>query len=160
MIEAGSGLLETAALVPDLATGSDYAVRVSEAKNKLKDDLGIDPTGAAGEITEALVQFVVPGLGAAGLIGKAAKLRNFSKASKTASQVVGAGVTDAIVASDGTTTIGDFFEGGPTMSSENIGETGREEAARRIGNKFKIGLEAAGATAAVGSRIGNSRTGW
>ena len=150
VIEAGSGLLETAALVPDLATGSDYAVRVSEAKNKLKDDLGIDPTGAAGEITEALVQFVVPGLGAAGLIGKAAKLRNFSKASKTASQVVGAGVTDAIVASDGTTTIGDFFEGGPTMSSENVGETGREEAARRIGNKFKIGLEAAGATAAAG----------
>ena len=150
VIEAGSGLLETAALIPDLVTGSDYAVRISEAKNKLKDDLGIDPTGAAGEITEALVQFVIPGLGAAGLIGKAAKLRNFSKASKTASQVVGAGVTDALVASDGTTTIGDFFEGGPTMSSENIGETGREEAARRIGNKFKIGLEAAGATAAAG----------
>jgi len=150
VIEAGSGLLESAALIPDLAAGTDYAVRISKAKNELKNDLGIDPTGAAGEITEALVQFVVPGLGAAGLIGKAAKLRNFSKASKTASQVVGAGVTDALVASDGTTTIGDFFEGGPTMSSENIGETGREEAARRIGNKLKLGLEAAGATAAAG----------
>lgn len=150
VIEAGSGLLESAALVSDLAAGTDYAVRISKAKNELKDDLGIDPTGAAGEITEALVQFVIPGLGAAGLIGKAAKLRNFSKASKTASQVVGAGVTDALVASDGTTTIGDFFEGGPTMSSENIGETGREEAARRIGNKLKLGLEAAGATAAAG----------
>lgn len=149
VMELGSGIAETAALVPDLAFGTDYASQISQAKNDLKKQLGIDPTGAAGEITEALVQFVIPGLGAAGLVGKAAKLRGLSTAATRASQVTAAGVTDAVVASDGTTTIGDFFGGGPTMTSENVGETGREEAARRIANKFKIGLEAAGATAAL-----------
>ena len=35
------------------------------------------------------------------------------------------------------------------MTSKDVGLSGRAEAERRIANKFKVGLEAAGATAAI-----------
>ena len=54
-----------------------------------------------------------------------------------AKQVAAAGVADALVATDGITTIGDFFEGGPTQTNQEIGLKGRQEAARRITNKLK-----------------------
>jgi len=149
VIEMGSGIAETAALVPDYFAETDYARQISEAKQDLKDSLGIDPAGPAGQITEAIVQFAIPGLGAAGAIGKISKLRNLGKAATRSAQIGGAGLADAVVASDGTTTIGDFFGGGPTMTSKDVGLSGRAEAERRIANKFKVGLEAAGATAAI-----------
>ena len=55
-------------------------------------------------------------------------------------------MTDAVVTTEGTTTIGDFFEGGPTQTTDLIGLEGREAALARMGNKLKFGLEAAGAT--------------
>ena len=149
VIEMGSGIAETVALVPDYFGGTEYARQISQARQDLKDTLGINPTSTAGKITEALVQFAIPGLGAAGAIGKVSKLRNLGKTTTRAAQIGGAGVADAIVASDGTTTVGDFFEGGPTMTSKDIGLSGKAEAERRIANKFKVGLEAAGATAAI-----------
>ncbi len=149
VIEAGSGLLELGALVPDLVTGSDYSRRISQSKDELKEYLGVDPTGTAGELTEVITQFVIPGLGAAGLASKAARAYNFSKNANRASQVVAAGVVDGMVASDGTTTIGDFFGGGPTMTSQDIGQGGHENAKRQLGNRLKFVAEAAGATAAV-----------
>ena len=45
-----------------------------------------------------------------------------------AQQVAAAGLADAVVATDGITTIGDFFEGGPTQTNQEIGLSGREEA--------------------------------
>jgi hypothetical protein len=68
------------------------------------------------------------------------------KLSLGAQQVAAAGLADAVVATDGTTTIADFFEGGPTQTDKEVGLSGREEAARRLLNKFKIGVEGAGAT--------------
>ena len=59
-----------------------------------------------------------------------------------AQQVGAATLADAIVASDGTMTIGDFVEGGPTLTDRNIGLTGSEEALRLLENKLKIGAEA------------------
>ena len=110
VIEMGSGIAETVALVPDYFGGTEYARQISQARQDLKDTLGINPTSTAGKITEALVQFAIPGLGAAGAIGKVSKLRNLGKTTTRAAQIGGAGVADAIVASDGTTTVGDFLK--------------------------------------------------
>ena len=65
------------------------------------------------------------------------------------SQAGAAGITDAVVTTEGTTTIGDFFEGGPTQTTDLIGLEGREAALARMSNKLKFGLEAAGATALI-----------
>ena len=148
-IEAGSGILQTGALVADLIYGTDYSSEISDATKDLKRDLGIDPAGITGELTQAITQFAVPGLGVAGIIGKAAKARNLGRAFTTTSQVAGAGAADALVASDGATTIGDFFGGGPTMTSKNTGLSGREEAGRQGLNKLKFAAEAAGVTATL-----------
>lgn len=120
LIEAGAGLAELAALVPDAINDTNYSRRVTEAKNQLKDDLGIDPRGLTGEITQALVQFAVPGIGAVGAASKLAKLRNLSKTTTALTGIGAAGVVDGMVASDGTTTIGDFVGRGPTMTSKDI----------------------------------------
>ena len=112
VIEMGSGIAETAALVPDYFAETDYARQISEAKQDLKDSLGIDPAGPAGQITEAIVQGAIPGLGAAGAIGKISKLRNLGKAATRSAQIGGAGLADAVVASDEHYN-GDFFGGGP-----------------------------------------------
>ena len=137
-IEAGSGILQTGALVADLIYGTDYSSGISDATKDLKRDLGIDPAGITGELTQAITQFAVPGLGVAGIIGKAAKARNLGRAFTTTSQVAGAGAADALVASDGATTIGDFFGGGPTMTSKNTGLSGREEAARQGSKQAEV----------------------
>lgn len=149
LIEAGAGLAELAALVPDAINDTNYSRRVTEAKNQLKDDLGIDPRGLTGEITQALVQFAVPGIGAVGAASKLAKLRNLSKTTTALTGIGAAGVVDGMVASDGTTTIGDFVGRGPTMTSKDIGLSGREEAARRFGNRVKFAAESAGVVASL-----------
>lgn len=64
-----------------------------------------------------------------------------------AQQVAAAGVADAVVATDGVTTIADFFEGGPTQTNQEIGLRGREEALRRLTNKLAIGAETGTITA-------------
>lgn len=143
------GIAELGAAASDLVFDTDYSQDVTEAFEGIREAAGIDPEGTAGEIAEVVAQFVVPGLGAAGLVGKAARLRNLSKLTTTAAQVGAAGITDAVVATDGVTTIGDFFDAGPTKTIDTIGLEGRELAAARIANKLKVGLEAAGATAAV-----------
>ena len=101
---------------------------VEEEGIALRNKLGIDPAGMTGKITEGLVQFGVPGLGAAGLVAKgtlgvtknfrrAAKLAqkggNISRARKTGiaiQQIGAAGLADAIVSTDNTETVSDFFE--------------------------------------------------
>ena len=57
-------------------------------------------------------------------------------------------IFDAAVSTDGITTIGDFFEGGFTETDKTVGLDGRDEAVRRLTNKFKLGIES---TAVVGS---------
>ena len=149
LIEAGAGVAELAALVPDAVYDTDYSRRITEAKDRFKEERGIDPTGLTGEITQALVQFAVPGLGAVGVASKLAKLRNLSRTTTALTGIGAAGVVDGMVASDGTPTIGDFVGRGPTMSSKDIGLSGREEAARRFGNRLKFAAEAAGVTASL-----------
>ena len=172
LIAIPQGIAELGASLIDLGADTDYSSVVTDTANELRNTLGVDPEGAAGKIAEVVTQFVVPGLGAAGVVsklsklGKAAKSRQLSKAddfvgpglqaaTKTqrgalvAQQAAAAGLTDAAVATDGITTIGDFFEGGPTTTDQEVGLKGREEAWRRITNKLKIGLESTAVAGAV-----------
>jgi len=149
LIAIPQGIGELGASAIDLAFDTNYAQDVTDFANTVRELGGIDPEGAAGEIAEIVTQFVIPGLGAAGVVSRLGRVKNMSKVAQKASQIGAAGVTDAVVATDGTTTLGDFFGGGVTQTTDTIGLEGREAAAAKIGNKLKIGLEAAGATAAV-----------
>jgi len=173
IIGAGTGILELGTALVDVAAGTDYTRSVSEGSRKLKDALGIDPAGFIGKGAEIVTQFVIPGLGVAGAVSKASKLGRLQKAiqSGKASALPGKGLTkgerfslglqqvaaaaavDAVVANDGTTTIGDFFGGGPTMTEKDIGAGGRENALRVLLNKGKIGIEAGGATVAAAGAV-------
>ena len=164
------GIAETFTTIFDLAAGTDYTSAVTQGFNNFRNKHGIDPAGAAGKITEGLVQFGLPGLGAAAAVSKFSKLgrlargtdrmrpdagslktmkitkqpldmKGLSKSQKlglAAQQFAAAGAVDAIVATDGTQSLGDFFEGGygPFFAtSDLIGLDGREKAAARMYNK-------------------------
>ena len=164
------GVAETFTTIFDLAAGTDYTSAVTQGFNNFRNKHGIDPAGAAGKITEGLVQFGLPGLGAAAAVSKFSKLgrlargtdrmrpdagslktmkitkqpldmKGLSKSQKlglAAQQFAAAGAVDAIVATDGTQSLGDFFEGGygPFFAtSDLIGLDGREKAAARMYNK-------------------------
>lgn len=163
LIGIGQGLLELGASGVDLALDTDTASSVTAGAEALRERFGIDPEGFLGKGAEIVTQFVVPGLGAASAVSKMHKAgqlarglyqgQNLTRAQRLgmgAQQLAAAGLVDAAVASDGVTTIGDFFEGGPTQTDQTIGLTGREEALRRLTNKFKLGVETAGLGAAVG----------
>ena len=65
-------------------------------------------------------------------------LTTSQKAGLATQQLVAAGVADAIVATDGTQSIGDFFEGGygPFLETRDLlGLEGRERAMARVYNK-------------------------
>ena len=147
LIGIPQGIAELGASAVDLVADTDYANDVTTFFDSVRAAGGIDPEGAAGEIAEVVTQFAVPGLAAASLVSKAKILANAPKFVRGAAQAGAAGVTDAVVTTEGTTTIGDFFEGGPTQTTDLIGLEGREAALARMGNKLKFGLEAAGATA-------------
>ena len=173
------GILELGASAVDLAADTDYASSVTEAANKLRENAGIDPVGLIGKGTEAITQFVVPGLGAASAVSKVSKLGRLRKAVESgkgkllgrtgkkkdnltqgeklslgAQQLAAAGAADAVVATDGITTIADFFEGGPTQTNQETGLSGREEALRRLSNKLSIGAETGAATLAIPAALG------
>jgi len=165
VIGIGQGLLELGASGVDLVLDTDTASSVTAGAEAIREYAGIDPAGFIGKGAEIVTQFVIPGLGAATAVSKMNKARqlaqglyqgqNLTKAQRLglgAKQLGAAGLVDAAVATDGVTTIGDFFEGGPTQSDQTIGLTGREEALRRIGNKFKLGVE----TATVGGAVGGA----
>ena len=174
IIGIGQGILELGASGIDLIADTDYATSVTEGAEALRDKLGIDPEGLIGKGAEVITQFVVPGLGAASAVSKLSKVGKLQKALRSgkasalpgqgitkaeklalgAQQVAAAGLADAVVATDGTTTIADFFEGGPTQTDKEVGLSGREEAARRLLNKFKIGVEGAGATVVAPMALG------
>ena len=180
MIGIGQGIGELVASGIDLVADTEYADAVTDAGEATRDYLGIDPTGFVGKGAEIVTQFVIPGVGVAGMVSKAGKaaraargltgpMTRSQRMGEAAKQLAAAGAVDAAVANEGTTTIGDFFEGGPTATNQEMGLSGREEALRRLGNKLKIGTEAAllggvaqGALSALGvgaSRAAQTETG-
>jgi len=154
LIGIGQGIGELVASGIDLVADTDYAESVTNAGEATRDYLGLDPTGFVGKGAEIITQFVIPGVGVAGMVSKAGKAARLARGAtgpmtrsqrfgQAAKELAAAGAVDAAVANDGTTTIGDFFDGGPTATNQEIGLSGREEALRRLGNKFKVGTEAA-----------------
>ena len=178
LIAIPQGILELGASGIDLIADTDYASSVTDAANKLRDAAGIDPEGVIGKGAEVITQFVVPGLGAASAVSKLSKVGRLNKALRSgkasalpgkgittgerlalgAQQVAAAGAADAMVATDGTTTIADFFEGGPTQTDQEIGLSGREEALRRLTNKLKIGAETGAATIVAPALLSGTAT--
>mgnify|MGYP000406083656 FL=1 len=140
------GLAETLATGYDIAAGTDYASDVSKAGEDFRDWLGVDPQGLAGTIPEVGVQFVLPGGLAAKAVGAASKA---GKAGKFLQQVGAAGLVDVAVSTEDTTTLGDFFEGGPTQKADLVGLEGTERALARAGNQLKVGIEGALGTVAA-----------
>ncbi len=149
LIGIPQGIAELGASGVDLVADTDYARDVTTFFDGVRAAGGIDPEGTAGEIAEVITQFAIPGIAAASLVSKAKILANAPKLIRAASQAGAAGATDALVTTEGTTTIGDFFEGGPTQTTDLIGLEGRDAALARMGNKLKFGFEAAGATALI-----------
>lgn len=169
LIAIPQGILELGASGVDLVADTNYASAVTDAASKLREAAGIDPEGLIGKGAEVITQFVIPGLGAASAASKLSKVGRLSNALKSgkasaipgkaitkgerlslgAQQVAAAGAADAVVATDGVTTIADFFEGGPTQTDQEIGLSGREEALRRLTNKLKVGVETGTLTAVV-----------
>ena len=244
------GIASTGTLMYDAITGGNVTGAVEAWFDNLREEAGIDPEGAAGKVTEALVQFGIPGLYAASAISKVGKLatgtgkagsllrpdrfvtapitRGTSKlldafAPKTkkfltdverrrriregevkigtkrvgetdarqltpplgtsgvrardaadiklrkkvlgvkyfptlsqaqkvgryALLATGAGLADAIVSTDDTQTLGDFFDAGPTNTIDAVGKEGQERAFAKIFNKMKVGIEGGVATAVL-----------
>ncbi len=134
------GVGETVGAGVDLATGlagvetnlSQGATDIGEA---VKDYAGLDPSGFVGEGVEVLTQFVAPGLGAFMLANKLMKakrlakdlyegnkkLSNAEKTARAATAAAAYGSIDAVVATDGMTTVSDFFDGGGSITG--LGDT-------------------------------------
>ena len=87
----------------------------------------------------------VGGLGKAAKYNKYKKQTELTKAQKVAlasQQIVAAGLADAVVTTDGTQSIGDFFESGPTTTDKyDVGASGSEDAARRLSNRLSMFVE-------------------
>lgn len=132
------GVLETGAAAADLVGDTDFAPQVTEAFEAFRERAGIDPVGLVGKGAEVITQFVIPGGLAARAVGNLSKAGLLGTAVR---QIAAAGAVDAVVSDNDTTTIGDFFEGGPTQRDEMAGLTGRDEALRRIANKLRVGAE-------------------
>ena len=204
------GIASTGTLVYDAITGGNATATVEKFFDDLREDLGIDPEGAAGKVTEAIVQFGIPGIAAASAVSKVGKtakfikdkgptslLKGFRKPLKdierrrriregevkigvkkvgetdarqlstfptrrtrdieTKSQKVGrymvlasaAGLADAVVSTDDTQTLGDYFGAGPTDTIDAVGKEGQERAFAKILNKMKVGIEGGVATAVL-----------
>ena len=72
IIGIGEGLAGLGAMGVDLVADTNYGDQVTEAAEAARDALGLDPEGILGKGAEIVTQFVVPGLGAAGLVAKGA----------------------------------------------------------------------------------------
>ena len=194
VIGIGEGLVTTGTLAFDLLAGTDSTEVVEKWVDEFKENNGIDPEGAAGLVTEALVQYGLPGFGVASAVGKAGRVARIAsgksrigvksvgkkdarvlgtkygdvsrgrasaltksqRAGLAARQISAAGLADAIVSTDGTQTLGDFFEVGPTETVDAVGLEGRDKAFEKIKNKLKIGLEGGIATGVIPPALGAS----
>ena len=168
-IGALQGVAELIASGIDLMADTNLSENPKRKADKIREALGLDPTGFVGKGSEIITQFVVPGLGAAGLVSKGTKLGKLARSGAEltrqqkfalgAEQVAAAVGADIMVATDGVTTIGDFFEGGPTQTDKETGLQGREEALRKLGNKLRIGTETGLITAAAPTVLGATLAG-
>ena len=79
LIAIPQGLAELGASVIDLAADTNLSKSVTETADEIRTQLGVDPEGLAGKLTETITQFVVPGLGAASAVSKVSKLGKLAR---------------------------------------------------------------------------------
>ena len=166
VVEGVAGL---ASIVPDVAFGTNYGDKVTETAEAFRDSLGIDPTGVVGVGAEVISQFVYLPVKAASLAGKGYMAARALKKGKTAAampltrserfalaskQLGAAGLAEVAVTTDGTTTLGDWVDMGPTQTEDLIGLHGQEKALARLGNRAKIAGESLGLGTAIGGALG------
>jgi hypothetical protein len=140
----------------DLIADTDYSKKVTKGFEDFREQAGLDPAGFVGKGTEVLTQFAVPGLGAAGVVSKLSKAPGLIT---KAGQVVAAGAADFLASTDDITSIGDLVGGGITETDQRNELSGRQEAGRRLLNKFKVGAEAGVITATAPAALGLALTG-
>lgn len=138
------GIAELIALTSDYTLGTDYHEDVVGFSENLRKELGLDPKGISGAIGEIGVQFVLPGVVAARAVSGINAVAKANAGTRLASQMAAAGAADAVVATNDTMTVGDFFEGGPTQTADLVGLEAEERALQGFANKFKVGIEGAG----------------
>jgi len=171
--KAVQGVAELGGIAIDSVFDTNTTRAISQAGDDVREALGLDPVGVAGTIGDVTGQFLLPGGVGVAAVSKISKLGKLEKAirqqgrgrvaaagpmparltrgqtAKLRAQQAGAAlIVDGMVADDGVTTIGDFVEGGPTMTEKDVGLSGRLEAGRRFRNKARLGAEA-GAIAAA-----------
>ena len=176
VIGIGEGVIGLGGTLLDLGGETNYADRVYQAGQDLRDAAGIDPEGIVGKGAEVITQFVVPGVGVASKVGKGARLarskligpkqpltkkQKFNQAGKELAALTG---TEFVVSGDDTTTIGDWVEMGPTETTDLIGLEGSERALARLANRARvsiegsgIGLAAQGVLSTAGKTIGDAQ---
>jgi hypothetical protein len=183
------GIVELGASGIDAAFDTNTSREVTESFEELRDTLGIEPEGTAGKVTESIVNFAgaaIPVIGwlsrasrvaqggkvleSKSRLGRAAERLGESKTGKTllgsrprqaATTSVAAGAADFFVATDGQATISDGFDALPEdlKTEEDVGLFGRDEAARRLRNKLRVGVEGtalAGAFEAIFPVVGGT----
>lgn len=149
----GEGAATTVTTGIDLFADTDLTADVKRYYDEI--DIGEAET-TAGEVTRYLVQFGLPGFGAAGVLARTGKIGKFG-------QALGAGVVDGAVATDDVVTLKDTFLDTESESDEArlARLRGSEAAAERLKEKMEVALEGGAfvfglplAVKAVGKTVG------
>lgn len=141
LVQAVGGVAALPAELIDLATLEEGEESAAESVDKFFDKLTPETKTGAGDAVKFITQFAFPGLGAAGLAGKAAQ--GLSKGKKLAVQTGAFAAADFAVSTPDVETMGDFFESGPTQRTSLENLEGIDLAQARIGNRFKVATEGA-----------------
>jgi hypothetical protein len=161
LIKAGQGIAELGTSAIDLAADTKYTRDVGETFEGIEKTYDLKPKSLAGEVGSIIGNYVIPGvaaipLGAAAGTAAAARLgvTAFRPIVKTVGSLFGIGLTDAVVAPSGQTTIGDVVDVGPTKTTEiKDSMSGREQALATLANKAKVGAEAVVAAPIAGAAL-------
>ena len=131
----GEGAATTVTTGIDLFADTDLTADVKRYYDEI--DIGEAET-TAGEVTRYLVQFGLPGFGAAGVLARTGKIGRFG-------QAIGAGVVDGAVATDDVVTLKDTFLDTESESDEArlARLRGSEAAAERLKEKMEVAIEGA-----------------
>ncbi len=149
----GEGAATTITSGIDYFTDSNLTQDVQRYYDEI--DIGEAET-TAGEVTRYLVQFGLPGFGAAGVLARTGKIGKFG-------QALGAGVVDGAVATDDVVTLKDTFLDTESESDEArlARLNGAEAASERLKEKFEVAIEGGAfvlglplAVKAVGKTVG------
>jgi len=165
------GIAELGALGADYAFDTNTSGAVTDFFEDAKTRLGLDPETTAGKAAEGITNFAGAFIPVAGWLGRAGQAAKGAKAagkvgaftrsaerfgaSDFGKALVGSrarlagtttlagGVSDFFVSPEGTGTLLDAFDAVPDslQTEEESGLTGRDEAARRLRNKLRVGAE-------------------